>query len=248
MSLKGTGVVVTGAGSGIGRATALHLAGEGARVVVSDITEKGGLDTAEKIVAAGGAAEFVACDVSDERSVEELFAQAVKLLGTVDLAVNNAGIGHPPMELHELPVDSWDAVMAVDVRGVFLCMRAELALMVEAGHGSIVNMASAAGLKNAPGMAAYTAAKHAVVGLTKNAALQYANRDIRVNAICPGTIGTPAINAAPAALQQEWAALIPMGRIGTPEEVARTIGFLLSDHASFVTGAALLVDGGFMYS
>jgi NAD(P)-dependent dehydrogenase (short-subunit alcohol dehydrogenase family) len=126
--------------------------------------------------------------------------------------------------------------------------RAELNLMVQTGRGSIVNMASAAGPKNAPGMAAYTAAKHAVVGLTKNAALQYATRGIRVNAICPGTIGIPAISAAPAALQQEWAALIQMGRIGTPQEVAQAIGFLLSDHASFITDAALLVDGGYMYS
>jgi NAD(P)-dependent dehydrogenase (short-subunit alcohol dehydrogenase family) len=247
MSLADKGVVVTGAASGIGRATAGHLAALGARVVVSDIDEDGGKAVVEEIRSAGGTAEFVACDVSDEDSVDRLVTRSVAVLGGLDLAVNNAGIGHEPGDLHELPVADWDRVMSVDLRGTFLCMRAELKVMAGAGHGGIVNMASNAGVKNAPGMAAYTAAKHGVVGLTKNAALRYARRNIRVNAVCPGTIATPGIAAFPEEMQRQWGDMIPMGRIGTPEEVARSVAFLLSDESSFLTGISLLVDGGLMY-
>ncbi|GAB2983304.1 SDR family oxidoreductase [Amycolatopsis acidiphila] len=247
MTLAGKGVVITGAGAGIGRATALHLAAAGARVVVSDVAEDGGKATVEDIRAAGGTAEFVACDVSDEAGVDELIERSVAFLGGLDLAVNNAGIAHAPCDLHELAVQTWDGVMAVDLRGTFLCLRAELGVMQAAGHGSIVNMASNAGVKNAPGMAAYTAAKHGIVGLTKNAALQYARRGIRVNAVCPGTIATPGIASYPAEMQREWGDIIPMGRLGTPEEVARSVAFLLSAESSFLTGVELLVDGGLMY-
>jgi hypothetical protein len=247
MSLAGKGVVVTGAASGIGRATAGHLATLGVRVVVSDIDEDGGRTVVEEIRSTGGTAEFVACDVSDEDSVQQLVARSVAVLDGLDLAVNNAGIGHEPGDLHELSVADWDKVLSVDLRGTFLCMRAELKVMTEAGHGGIVNMASNAGVKNAPGMAAYTAAKHGVVGLTKNAALRYARRNIRVNAICPGTIATPGIAAFPEETRRQWGEMIPMGRIGTPEEVARSVAFLLSDESSFLTGVPLLVDGGLMY-
>ena len=247
MSFTDKGVLVTGAGSGIGRATALHLASLGARVVVSDVSESGAKGTAEEILGHGGQATVVVADVSDPGSVDELIARAVEFLGGLDLAVNNAGIGHVPGDLHELPIETWDQVMGVDLRGTFLCLRAELKVMVGAGHGSIVNMASNAGVKNAPGMAAYTAAKHGVIGLTKNAALTYARRNIRVNAVCPGTIATPGIASFPEENQREWAEMIPVGRLGTPEEVAAAVAYLLSDEAGFVTGAGLLIDGGLMW-
>jgi NAD(P)-dependent dehydrogenase (short-subunit alcohol dehydrogenase family) len=246
-TLAGKGAVVTGAASGIGRATALYLAGEGVRVVVSDIDADAGKGVVESIRESGGVAEFVACDISSEASVESLIERSVSFLGGLDFAVNNAGIADHPGFLHELTVEAWDKVMSVDLRGTFLCMRAELRVMHASRHGAIVNMASNAGVKNAPSMAAYTSAKHGVVGLTKNAALQYARQGIRINAVCPGTIRTPGIASFPEENQKVWADMIPMGRMGTPEEVAACVGFLLSDAAGFLTGVELLADGGLMY-
>jgi NAD(P)-dependent dehydrogenase (short-subunit alcohol dehydrogenase family) len=246
-TLAGQGVVVTGAAAGIGRETALHLSGQGVRVVVSDIDTDGGKAVAEEIRTAGGTAEFVACDISSESEVEALIERSVAFLGGLDFAVNNAGFADHPGFLHELPVDTWDRVLATDLRGTFLCMRAELRVMHAAGHGVIVNMASNAGVKNAPSMTAYTSAKHGVVGLTKNAALQYARHGIRINAVCPGTIRTPGIASFPEENQKAWAEMIPMGRMGTTEEIAACVAFLLSDQSGFMTGAELLVDGGLMY-
>ena len=246
MLLENKSVVVTGAAQGIGRATAVLLAAEGARVVVSDITD--GQDTVAEIAAAGGTAAFVACDVTDEADVIALTRRAVELHGGLDLAVNNAGIGHAPIDLHELSLDTWRSVLDVTLLGTFLCMREQLKVMAAAGHGSIVNMASNAGVKNAPGMGAYTAAKHGVVGLTKNAALQYARRGIRVNAVCPGTIATEAIASYPEHLQQQWADMMPVGRVGTTLEVAQAVVYLLSDQSAFITGVPLLIDGGLMFA
>jgi NAD(P)-dependent dehydrogenase (short-subunit alcohol dehydrogenase family) len=247
MSFDKAGALVTGAGSGLGRAIAVRLANDGARVVVSDISEAGGQATVEQITAAGGEATFVRADVSDVESVESLIAQTIEYTGGLQLAVNNAGIAHTPGDLHELSIAEWDAVMGVDLRGTFLCMRGELAHMVEAGHGKIVNMASNAGVKNAPGMAAYTAAKHGVVGLTKNAALQYARRNIQINAVGPGTILTEGIISFGAEQQAKWSEGIPAGRLGQPEEVAGAVAYLLSDEAGFITGHTLLIDGGLMW-
>jgi NAD(P)-dependent dehydrogenase (short-subunit alcohol dehydrogenase family) len=247
MAIRDASVVITGAGSGIGQATAVHLGGLGARVVVADVSVEGGTETVEQIRSAGGEAIFVENDVTDPDSVERLFARTIETYGALDLAVNNAGVAHNPVDLHELAIADWDRVIAVDLRGTFLCLRSELKLMVDAGHGVIVNMASNAGVKNAPSMAAYTAAKHGVVGLTKNVALQYARRNIRVNAICPGTILTPGLASYPADVQASWGELVPMGRLGTPQEIAFAIAFLLSEQSSFITGAAILADGGLMW-
>src|SRR3984885_4207692 len=222
------------------------LAGKGA-IVTGAAAAEGGKGVAEEIRGSGGAAEFVACDISSEASVESLIERSVSFLGGLDFAVNNAGIADHPGFLHDLAVAEWDKVMSVDLRGTFLCMRAELRVMHAAGHGAIVNMASNAGVKNAPSMAAYTSAKHGVIGLTKNAALQYARQGIRINAVCPGTIRTPGIASFPEENQKVWADMMPLGRMGTPEEIAACVGFLLSDAAAFMTGAELLVDGGLMY-
>lgn len=248
MLLENRGAIVTGAASGLGREIAILLAAEGAKVVVADVTEDQGQATVDRITAAGGAAEFVRADVTLEDDVERLVDRAVEFLGGLDLAVNNAGIAHQPMDLHELDAATFDKVVAVDLRGTFLCMKAELRVMVAAGGGSIVNIASNCGVQNAPDMAAYTAAKHGVVGLTKNAAITYAARGIRVNSVCPGPILTEGLMAYPEEQRTEWASPVPMKRFGTAEEVARTTAFLLSDHAGYITGENLLVDGGLMYA
>lgn len=247
MLLDNLGVVITGASQGIGKATALVLAEQGARVVLSDVNDDAGEAAADEVRSAGVDATYVHCDVTDEEQVVELIARSTQFLGGLDLAVNNAGIAHAPIDLHELDTATWRSVLDVTLFGTFLCMREELKVMVAAGHGSIVNMASNAGVKNAPGMAGYTTAKHGVVGLTKNAALQYARRNIRINAVCPGTIATEAIASYPAEFQKEWADMIPMGRIGTPREVAQSVAYLLSEQAGFITGVPLLIDGGLMF-
>lgn len=244
---EGKSVFITGAASGLGRATAVHLGSLGARVVVGDVDEEQGRATVSTVTAAGGTASFVRCDVTDEASVNAAVAHAVSEYGGLDLAVNNAGIAHHPQDLHELAVEEFDKVIAVDLRGTFLCLKAELPLMLAAGGGAIVNMASNAGVKNAPAMAGYTAAKHGVVGLTKNAALQYARRGIRINAVCPGTVLTEGLAGYPEETQAEWGKLVPMGRLGAPHEIAESVAFLLSEQSSFITGAMLLADGGLMY-
>jgi NAD(P)-dependent dehydrogenase (short-subunit alcohol dehydrogenase family) len=245
--LEDRSVIITGAAQGIGRATAEVLAEEGARVVLTDVNDEAGAAAAAAIRASGASAAYLHCDVTSEAEVIEMIAEATRLLGGLDLAVNNAGIAHPPIDLHELDTATWTKVMDVTLFGTYLCMREELKVMVAAGHGAIVNMASNAGVKNAPGMAAYTTAKHGVVGLTKNAALQYARRGIRVNAVCPGTIATEAIASFPAELQKEWSDMIPMGRIGTSREVAQSVAYLLSEQSGFITGVPLLIDGGLMF-
>ena len=239
--------LVTGAGSGIGRASARAFAREGARVLCADIDTQAGQDTVQAIREAGGEAEFSRCDVSEEEQVASMLRQLIERWGRLDCALNNAGITGRGGPLHELPLEEWTRVLQVNLTGVFLCMRHELARMQAQGAGAIVNMSSGAGLVGVPGLAHYSAAKHGILGLTRTAALENARTGVRVNAVCPGSIDTPALRVhmdLGADIGKRILASQPGGRLGSPEEVAEAVVWLCSDRASFVTGAALGVDGG----
>ncbi len=238
--------LVTGAGGGIGRATAIVLAREGAKVLVSDISTRRGEETVKLIEQAGGEAEFGKADVSRAADVEALIAMAVRLWGRLDGAFNNAGISGLIAMTADDTEENWDKTLAVDLKGVWLCMKYEIRQMLEQGGGVIVNTASTAGLLAQPRMGAYAAAKHGVIGITQTAAVEYAEKNIRVNAVCPGVIATPPIvewmkdeSTRTALLSAE-----PIGRAGRPEEIGTAVAWLFSDAASFVTGAAIPVDGG----
>jgi NAD(P)-dependent dehydrogenase (short-subunit alcohol dehydrogenase family) len=246
MLLEGKKALITGAGSGIGEVTAKRMAAEGASVLVVDINEEGGQRVAEEISAAGGTAVFHKTDISKIEEVDEMVAFAIETWGGLDLAVNNAGLSERPGLFHQLDPAEYHRVLGVDLHGTFYSMRAELAHFVENGGGVIVNTASGAGEKATPRLAAYSTAKHGVIGLTRTGAMDYVKDNIRVNAVAPGTILTPGMRAAGEAQMVEWAGLVPMGRMGDPSEIAAAIVWLLSDQASFVTGTVLEVDGGYM--
>lgn len=240
-------VAVTGAGSGIGRATARAFAHEGYAVVVADRSKEQGMAVAAECSASGADCRFIACDVSDEESVEQLFTETRQLYGRLDAAFNNAGIEGLQGATDECTVANFDQVIAVNLRGVWLCMREELRIMLPNGNGSIVNCSSVAGLVGLPGIPAYVASKHGVIGLTRTAALEYAQRGIRVNAVCPGAIQTPMLerymDSTPGG-REAMEKAEPVGRIGQPEEIASAVLWLCSEGASFTTGQALAVDGG----
>jgi NAD(P)-dependent dehydrogenase (short-subunit alcohol dehydrogenase family) len=240
MSFDGKVALVTGGGSGIGEATAKQLAAEGAAVVVTDIDQVQGERVVAEIGNAGGTASFFRADVSAPEDVTALVDHAVRVHGGLNLAMNNVGIGGGTMLLHEFSVEIWDRVVAVCARSCFLCMRAEIPHFLERGGGAIVNIASGAGLKGTAGLSVYAAAKHAVVGLTRSGALDYAKQNIRVNAIAPGPIATHGDAS------QIWAKTTPMGRTGRAVDIAECAVFLLSDRAPYVTGAVWEVDGGYM--
>ena len=247
-SLHGKVALVTGAATGIGRASALALAAEGAAVCVSDVDEAGGNETVRQILDAGSEAIFAKCDVTQPSEVAAMVAAAVDAFGRLDAAVNNAGIaGNFHQRLHEADDDMFARVIDVNLRGVWHCMKAELALMLPRQSGSIVNIASVAGLIGAPKAAAYTASKHAVIGLTKSAAVDYAKSGIRINAICPAYTDTAMVQSAIAGnplMASIMQRAIPMGRLGQPGEIAQAVVWLCSDASSFVTGHGLALDGG----
>ena len=236
-------LIVTGASHGIGAAAARLFSRSGASVVLAAREEQALQTVAADIDSEGKQALAVPTDVTDAAAVERLVASALERYGRLDGAFNNAGSGQRPTPLAELAPEDFDGVLDVNLRGVFLCMRAELKQLVSGG--AIVNMTSTAGLSGAPGMAGYSAAKHGVVGLTETAALDYGPKGIRVNAVAPGPILTErGIGTAPAGVQEQVAQRLPIKRLGTPEEVAHAAAWLLTDASSFVNGATLSIDGG----
>jgi NAD(P)-dependent dehydrogenase (short-subunit alcohol dehydrogenase family) len=248
--LEGKVALITGAGSGIGRATSLLFAEKGAKLVLADVDVGGNEETARLVAERGGEALSVRCDVTDSAQVRALVAAGVERFGALDCAFNNAGIGGASAALADYDEQAWNQVIAVNLTGVFLCMQSELRQMVQQGGGAIVNAASLVGVMGYQYLAGYAAAKHGVVGLTRTAALEYATHGIRVNAVCPGWIETPMVmdeGPAPASDPEVYAAIAgmaPMKRLGMPIEIAQAVAWLCSDEASFVTGHPLIVDGG----
>ena len=247
ISFAGKVVLVTGAASGIGRAAALAFGRAGASVVVADTSVDGGHATAAMIVEAGGKALFVQSNVTRANEVEALVDKAVSYYGRLDCAVNNAGIAEEHQALAEAEDAQFDRIMGVNVKGVWLCMKYELRQMARQGGGVIVNMASAAGLVGSPTHAIYSASKHAVVGLTKTAAVEYARAGIRINSLCPGAVKTPMLARAferEPQSEKKLKAAHPIGRFAEPVEIANAALWLCSEQSSFVTGHQLAIDGG----
>ena len=247
-SFEGKVAVVTGAASGMGLVTARSFAEAGAAVALADIDEKAARTAVDDLIAARHRAIAVRCNVADEAEVAAMVDQTVEIFGRLDAAFNNAGIQSPAVETADASGAEFDRVIAVNLRGVWNCMKYELKQMRQQGSGAIVNCSSIGGLIGLPGRAVYHAAKHGVLGLTKSAALEYASRGIRINAVCPGTVDTPMVSAMLAKEADAMKEIMrdqPIGRLGRPEEIASAVLWLCSPGAGFVIGHALTVDGGF---
>ena len=244
--LDGKVALVTGGGSGLGRASAIAFANEGASVVVADIDEAGGAATVEAVEAAGTEAVFLRTDVTQESQVEALVAGAVARFGRLDCALNNAGTTGPGAFTADYSVEDWNRTITLNLTSVFLCLRQEIPVMLAGGGGTIVNMASGAGLMGFAGLPAYVASKHGVLGLTRASALQYARRGLRINAVCPGGVRTPIMydNLPPDANMAAINQAHPIGRVAEPSEIAAAILWLASPDSGFVIGHGLAIDGG----
>jgi NAD(P)-dependent dehydrogenase (short-subunit alcohol dehydrogenase family) len=244
--MKNKTVIITGAASGIGKATAALFAAQGSNVIVSDIQQTDGKTAVKEMIDAGGIASFFKTDVSKPEEMEALVNFAVKTYGKLDIAVNNAGIGGEISPLADMSIEGWQKVIAINLNSLFYGMKYQIQAMLKSGGGSIVNISSILGSVGFAGSAAYSAAKHGVVGLTQTAALEYSAQNIRVNAVGPGFIDTPLLNALDAEMKKQLVALHPIGRFGKSEEVAELIYWLSSDKSSFVTGSYYPVDGGYL--
>jgi NAD(P)-dependent dehydrogenase (short-subunit alcohol dehydrogenase family) len=245
----GSVAFVTGASMGIGAATALSFGKAGAQVAVVDVNEDAGEKTARQINEAGGRAKFIKCDVSKSAEVQSAVTATVDFFGRLDFAFNNAGIEGEQALTPDCTEENWNRVLDINLKGVWLCMKHQISQMLKQGGGSIVNCSSVAGLVGFQGIPAYVASKHGVVGLTKAAALEYAKKNLRVNAVCPGVIQTPMIDRfahGEAQIQKQLVDSEPVGRIGRPEEIANAVLWLSSPSASFITGHILVVDGGWI--
>ena len=253
MTLNGNGnftgkvAFVTGAGGGIGRATALAFAREGANVAVTDVSEQNLQETARLIEELGGRALGIKCDVTRAEDVKSALDRTIETFERLDVAFNNAGSEQPITATADLTEEEWDRIVGINLRGVFLCVKYEIPLLLKQGGGAIVNTSSGAGVKGIAGQAAYCAAKFGIVGLTKAAALDYAASNLRINAVCPGIIETPMMDRFSGGTPEGRERVIaqePVGRMGKPEEIAAAVVWLCSDAAAFVVGHALVVDGG----
>ena len=249
-SLDGKAILVTGGGSGIGRATSLLIAKQGAKVMIADYVPEGALKTVAMIKEAGGTADCIAADVSVTKQVEAMVAKTVETYGRIDGAYNNAGIeGKMGTDTATSDEANFDRTIAINLKGVWLCMKYEIPQMLKQGGGAIVNTASIAGLVGFEGNSAYNASKHGVIGLTKTAALEYAQKNIRVNCVCPGVINTPMVARivdSGMMNEQDLAVGEPIGRMGQPSEIGEGVVWLLSDASSFVTGHSMVIDGGWV--
>ena len=242
-------ILITGGGSGIGQVTAVEFSRKKAFVIISDINIEGGQNTLKLIESKGGKGLFIKSDVSQKSDVKSLIKQIIDTFGRLDCAFNNAGIDNPPKLLTKLREKTWERVINVNLKGVWLCMKYEIPQMVKQSGGAIVNMSSTAGIDGQYGMSIYSASKHGVLGLTKSAAIEFAPKNVRINAVCPGLIKTPILDPLfefipnfVARAKQEH----PIGRIGNPKEVANAVMWLCSPEASFITGHALIIDGGIL--